>query len=58
MNEANFWKSVQNQRAMYERFAKSKGGDPLNPNFWYQANAEKLRSFKVRVFLYIYLFFV
>jgi hypothetical protein len=43
----NYWDSVKNRRELYERFALAKGVNPLDPNFWYNLNAEELRKFRV-----------
>ena len=43
----NYWETVKNRRELYEKFAVAKGGNPLDPNFWYNLNAEELRRFKV-----------
>ena len=38
---------MQNRRELFERFAHTKGGNPLDPHFWYSMNYSKLREFKV-----------
>eukprot|EP00026_Physarum_polycephalum_P002919 Phypoly_transcript_02928.p1 GENE.Phypoly_transcript_02928~~Phypoly_transcript_02928.p1 ORF type:complete len:728 (+),score=71.15 Phypoly_transcript_02928:209-2392(+) len=42
----NFWQDQKNRRMLYERFAKSKGGDPLNSHFWYSQTAKEFLKFK------------
>lgn len=43
-----YWESVKNRRTLYERFAESKGANPLDPNFWYNLNATEIQKFKVK----------
>ena len=45
----NFWNSAHNRRALLEKFARSKGSDPLLPSFWYNLNPAELRLMKVLI---------
>eukprot|EP00026_Physarum_polycephalum_P002219 Phypoly_transcript_02224.p1 GENE.Phypoly_transcript_02224~~Phypoly_transcript_02224.p1 ORF type:complete len:937 (+),score=116.21 Phypoly_transcript_02224:57-2867(+) len=40
------WESAQNRRALLENFARSKGSDPLSPDFWYTLNPAELSPVK------------
>ena len=44
-----FWEAAQNRRELLEKFAASKGCDPLLSHFWYNLNPAELRSVKVSI---------
>ena len=44
-----FWEVAQNRRELLEKFASSKGCDPLLPQFWYNLNPAELSSVKVQL---------
>eukprot|EP00026_Physarum_polycephalum_P001831 Phypoly_transcript_01834.p1 GENE.Phypoly_transcript_01834~~Phypoly_transcript_01834.p1 ORF type:complete len:743 (-),score=122.50 Phypoly_transcript_01834:185-2413(-) len=41
-----FWENVNNRRDLFKKFAKSKGGDPLDSRFWLSVKPKMLRKFK------------
>ena len=38
---------MQQLREIFERFARGKGSDPMNSQFWYSLNPKELRKVKV-----------
>ena len=56
----NFWKSAENRRRFFTRFAREKKFDPLKPGNWYSIRPSSIKAATVSdsLFLFLFLFFV
>jgi hypothetical protein len=41
------WDNVENRRKFFEKYAKDRGFDPLNPENWYLQTSQSVRFTKV-----------
>lgn len=51
---AKHWFDLDNRRNILLQFAKQSGFDPLIPDHWYTASAEKFRKMKVQRWAFIF----
>ena len=51
------WDNVRNRRGFFEKYARIRKFDPLNPENWYLQSERKLMAVKVLV-LFIFIFYL